>query len=149
LFRVVIPAQPAFATLELTPTAIDRVDLTGTAATMTLSLGGLTGEGGAGGAGDAGSGGEGGIAEGEAGGTAAVAGGTGGKGGANGLGGKGGANEEGGAAGEGTDMTPAAKDDDGCSCSVVGQRSSKFPPLLAGLAVAFYALRRKRRAAQS
>ena len=151
LFRVVIPAQPAFATLELTPTAIDRVDLTGTAATMTLSLGGLTGEAGAGGAGDAGAGGEGGIAEGEAGAATAgaMAGGTGGKGGANGLGGKGGASEEGGAAGEGTDTTPVATSDDGCSCSVVGHRSSKFPPLLAGLAVAFYTLRRKRRAARS
>lgn len=147
LFRVVIPAQPAFATLELTPTAIDRVDLIGTAPTITLSLGGMMGEGGA--AGTAGAAGEAGTVESGAGAPAAggmpVAGGTGGKGG---DGGKSGAIEEGGAAGEGTDTNPVAESDDGCGCSVVGHPVSKLAPLLAGLALALPALRRRRRVAQ-
>ncbi len=135
LFRVAIPAQPPGTTLEITPTAIDRVDLTGTAPPITLSLPGPTGEGGEGGlpevGGEAGEPAVGGSSAGSP--TGGTAGGV--------------VVTEGGTAGEESTVTPVAKSDDDCSCSVVGHPASKVPPLLAGLAVAFYALRRKRRAA--
>jgi len=146
LFRASIPAQAPGSSIEITPTAIDRADLTGTAPTITLSLGTAMPEGGAGGEGPiASDGGAAGAPDTSAGGTIA-AGGKGGSGGTGGKGGKGGSApvEEGGAAGE---SSPAhvASSDDGCGCSVAGQPASTVPSLLAGLGLAFWGLHRKRR----
>ena len=128
LFRVEIPAQPAGTTIEVTPTAVDHVDLKGASEAFTLTLG-TSGEGGAAGEGSepvAGAAGE--VGAGATGGSSPSA----------------GAPAEGGEAGEGgSGGSPASKDDDDCSCSTVGRPRSSIP-LLAGLGLAFVALRRKR-----
>lgn len=125
LFRVVIPAQPIGTTIEITPTAIDHVDLTGTAPVITLAIG-MLGEGGA--AGDS------------AGGAAGEPIGGGPSGGSPSAGSPG---SDAGEAGTGVGGGGSTKDDDGCGCSVAGQPKSQIP-LLAGLGLAFLAFRRKR-----
>lgn len=152
LFRVVIPAQPLGTVLEVTPTAIDRVDLKGTAKPITLAFGSLPeiGEGGAGGAAPlpdpvSDSAGAGGLPE-PGGGSGPVLGGTGGTGGTGPKGGTGGRVAEAGSVGEagnGEPSAPGTSEDDGCGCSVVGQPRGGVP-LLAGLGLAFMALRRRR-----
>jgi len=151
LFRAVIPAQAEGTILELTPTAVDRVNLTGKAKTVTLSVGTVIppdGEGGAGGepaaggsAGEVEAAGAGPMPSGGSSGSVA----SGGRGGAAHAAGRGGTSvDEAGSAGDdGSAGKGPTSDDDGCSCSVAGQQRSAAP-LLASLGIALLAFRRKR-----
>ncbi|MEI9941018.1 MAG: VCBS repeat-containing protein [Pseudomonadota bacterium] len=153
LFRAVIPAQPDGTVLKLTPTAIDRVNLTGKASTITLGVGTVVppvGEAGA--AGAPAVGGSAGEPEASAGAPPEPNGGSGataGRGGASATAGRGGSGgrvvPEGGAAGDdgSAGSGTSGTDDDGCGCSIVGQPRSATP-LLASLGLALLAFRRKR-----
>jgi len=158
LFRVVIPAQPDGTLVQVTPTAVDRVGLVGTAAPVTLAFGVIPGGGGGGTGGGGRSGGEAGEAEpglagaggeAEGGGPTVPSGGAPtSTGGASSTGGKaagGGATPDAGASGDpgAAGSSPGSSDDDGCGCSVAGQPSSAAP-LLASLGLALLAFRRKR-----
>ncbi|HEY3252804.1 MAG TPA: VCBS repeat-containing protein, partial [Polyangiaceae bacterium] len=154
LFRAVIPAQPEGTILRITPTAVDRVNLTGIGKTIALGVGVAVppdAEGGAGGEPALPSAGAAGEEEEAAGSGPVVSGGTGGSPGAAGKGGtaptagkggKGGAQPEAGSD-DGTAGSSTGSDDNGCSCAVAGHERS-MTPLLAGLGIALLAFRRKR-----
>jgi MYXO-CTERM domain-containing protein len=171
LFRVSIPAQVDGASVTLTPTAVDRYNLTKLSTPIVLQFGTPTGNGGAsgggagGGAGAGVSGGPSGGAAGEVSSEAGAAGladvgdaGTGGTeaGGTTGSAGKGGASSAGKASTAGGEAgsseseggaggkASSSSGDDGCSCSMVPSTQSRSAVLLAfGMAALGLARRRR------